>query len=150
MDTDHDGVPNEPGEPYIDPYALNVGLSFYPVTGTPPEGAENYAAIYEPLPAGRHGRIIILTDAPRFNYFIDRESLNPYLDYEVVHSLSGVTNQEDSQGLSRSTTVNTFRGITQHHFDGYLEAYPDYTGIDSTPWPAPQNDDPVPITTLNP
>lgn len=134
VDFDGDGVVNEIGigEPYIDPYEVTTYVAFYPTTETP----AFYNASYTPLPGGRYGRIIMLSDMPTFYLRVHRESTNPpeVLDTDLLYS--GVTNQEND-GIFENTQVNTFRTIIQHQWSAYSRYFPDASGISTAPWPAP-------------
>ncbi len=147
VDIDGDGIVNETGEPYIDPYDLDTEVAFYSPTDTPPN---YYHASYLPLPYGRHGRVIMLTDAPTFYLRIHRESTEPSETINAVILCSGVSNQEDNEGILHNTQVSTFRGIIQHQWWAYARYSPDFTGISIAPWPEPEDAEPVPITTINP
>jgi hypothetical protein len=147
VDFDMDGIVNETeiGEPYIDPYNVTTNIAFYPPATTP----TIYNATFTPLPPGRYGRIIILTDMPEFYIRIHRESTNPPENIDSDYLAAGVTNQEN-EGIFYNTNVITFRGIIQHHWAAYARYYPDSTGISTAPWPVPANTDPYPPTTLYP
>ncbi len=145
VDFDGDGIVSEPGEPYIDPYEVNTEVAFYPTTETP----TLYNAAYTPLPPGRFGNIIILTDMPDFYIRIHRQSTIPSVDWTSDILYSGVTNQENN-GTFESTQVITFRGIIQHQWAAYVSYYPDAVGISTAPWPVPAITDPYPADTLSP
>jgi len=150
VDLDGDGVPNEDGEPYIDPFDLSIGVALYPSDGIPPD-PEDYSAIYFDMLPGGYGKIIMLTDMPEFNLLLHYEYTLPYVfmieRYAVL--LSGVINQQDAQGTFHNTQVYILRGLIQHNHFLYARAHPDNTGIYSAPWPEFEND-PVPIDTLRP
>jgi hypothetical protein len=145
VDFDNDGIVNEIGEPYIDPYDVTTEIAFYPTGVTP----TIYNATFTPLPSGRYGRIIILTDMPNFYIRVHRSSINPSDENTADFLFSGVTNQ-DINGTFQNTQVNTFRGIIQHTWSAYARCYPNCTGISTAPWPAPSNINPYPATTLYP
>ncbi len=124
---------------YIDPYDVTTYVAFYPTTVTP----TFYNVAYMPLPPGRYGKIIILTDMPTFYMRIHHESTEPPENTDSEYLFSGTINQE-IDGIFYNTQVNTFRGVTQHHWIGYSRYYPDATGIETAPWPVPENTDPYP------
>ncbi|MDP3298315.1 MAG: hypothetical protein Q8N09_12150 [Thermodesulfovibrionia bacterium] len=145
VDFNGNGIPNETGEPYIDPYDVTTEIAFYP-TGVIPT---IYNATFTPLPSGRYGRIIILTDMPTFYMLIHRNSTNPPDDMTANFLFSGVTNQ-DNNGTFQNTQVITFRGIIQHTWSAYARSYPYSTGISTAPWPVPSNINPYPTSTMYP
>lgn len=145
VDFNGNGIANEAGEPYIDPYDVTTEVAFYPSGVTP----TIYNATFTPLPSGRYGRIIILTDMPNFYTLIHRNSTNPPDDMTANFLFSGVTNQ-DNYGTFQNTQVITFRGIIQHTWSAYARNYPNATGISTAPWPVPSNINPHPASTLYP
>lgn len=140
---DHNG--DDTAEEYIDPYDITTKVAFAPTTTIP----ATYNATYTPLPSGRYGRTIIITDAPAFYMHIHRESTIPYDNYNTYLLFSGVTNQENN-GIFDNTQVYTFRGVTQHEWSAYSRYYPYSTGISTAPWPAPADINPYPATTIYP
>jgi hypothetical protein len=145
VDFDNDGIVNEIGEPYIDPYNVTTEIAFYPTGVTP----TIYNATFTPLPSGRYGRIIILTDMPNFYIRVHRSSINPSDENTADFLFSGVTNQ-DINGTFQNTQVITFRGIIQHTWSAYARSYPDSTGISTAPWPIPLNTNSYPTSTMYP
>jgi hypothetical protein len=141
VDHDGDGVSDE----FIDPYDLTTNLAFTTTTEIPAV----YNVIYTPMPPGRYGRTIILTDALSFYIHIHRESTDPVDSLDTYFLFSGVINQE-TDGIFNNTQVYTFRGIIQHEWSAFARYYPDYTGISTAPWPVPTITDPYPVTTINP
>jgi hypothetical protein len=133
------------GEPYIDPYDVTTMVAFYPTGVTP----TIYNATFTPLPPGRYGRIILLTDMPEFYIRIHRESTNPPENSDADYLFSGVTNQENN-GIFENTQVITFRGIIQHTWSAYAWYFGDPDGILTAPWPVPANINPYPVNTLYP
>jgi hypothetical protein len=129
---------------YIDPYDVTTKLAFTTTTTLP----TTYQVTYTPLPYGRYGRTIILTDTPLFYMHVHRESTNPVDSLDNYWSVSGVVNEETA-GAFTNTQVYTFRGVIQHEWTAFARYYPDYTGIETAPWPAPSNTSPYPATTIN-
>ncbi|OGL46731.1 MAG: hypothetical protein A2W05_02170 [Candidatus Schekmanbacteria bacterium RBG_16_38_10] len=146
VDFNGNGIANEAGEPYIDPYDVTTEIAFYPTGVTP----TIYNATFTPLPSGRYGRIIILTDMPTFYILIHRLSTNPPDENTADFLFSGVINQDDINGTFQNTQVITFRGIIQHTWSAYARYYPNSVGISTAPWPVPANINPYPATTLYP
>ncbi|MBW2065746.1 MAG: hypothetical protein JRJ03_12570 [Deltaproteobacteria bacterium] len=150
VDSNEDGVLNQQGEPYIDPFDLSIGVALYPSDSTPPD-PEDYSAIYFDMPPGAYGKIIMLTDTGEFNLLLHYEYTLPYVFMieRFAVSLSGVINQQDADGTFHNTQVYTLRGLIQHNHFLYARAHPDNAGIYSASWPEFEND-PVPISTLRP
>ena len=146
VDLDNDGILNETeiGEPYIDPYNLDTEISFYAPDGVP----GNINASYSLLPYGKYGRLIFLSD-DLFNIRINRTAAYPPTNDDTDFILSGVVNQETSEGVFQNTDVSAFRGIRQHNWHSYAGYYPFITGISTAPWPE-VTDGPVKATTINP
>lgn len=130
---------------FIDPYDITTEIAFYPSGVTPTV----YNATFTPLPPGRYGRVIILTDMPTFYMLLHRKSINPPEDMTTTYLFAGVTNQE-IDGIFYNTQVNTFRGIIQHRWSAYARYYPYATGISTAPWPVPAITDPYPATNIYP
>ena len=137
VDHDGDGVSDEP----IDPYDVNTNIAFYPPLTTPTV----YNATYTPLPPGRYGRIIILTDMPQPYILVYRQSTEPPDERSSAFLYPGVINQENN-GIFYNTAVTTFREIIQHQWAAYSRYYPDATGISTAPWPGPVDINSYPAT----
>lgn len=146
VDLDKDGEINEveEGEPYIDPYKIDTEIYFYATDGEP----EYVNATYTFLPYGRYGKLILLTDE-LFNIRIDRTAVYPPTNNISAYTLSGVVNQEQTEGGFLSTMVDTFRGIRQHAWRSFANYYPYSNGISTAPWPE-VTDEPVAATTITP
>ncbi len=129
---------------YIDPYDVTTKIAFSSSTSTPAA----YQVTYEPLPAGRYGRVIVLTDTPSFYLHVHRESTNPVDSLDSYWPVAGVINQE-IDGTFNNTAVYPFRTIIGHEWTAYARYYPDSTGIETAPWPAPSDLTAYPATTIN-
>jgi hypothetical protein len=105
-------------------------------------------AAYSQLQAGKYGKLIFLSDG-LFNIKINRISTFPPINDDTEFILSGVINQETSEGVFQNTNVSVFRGIRQHNWHSYAGYYPYSTGISTAPWPE-VTDGPVKATLINP
>jgi len=140
---DGDGTPDE----YIDPFTITAKLAFSSTSDTP----TTYPITYTNLPDGRYARIIILADTGTTSTFYmhghDEADNNSHFPYDYYYIYYGVTNQEDD-GVFTATDVNTFRGVTQHKWNGTAEYYPYNTDIENAPWPTPSDTTPYPATMI--
>ena len=143
VDINKNGIVNEPTESYIDPYNVNTSVGFYP------EGAtlEYYAATWNALPPGRHGRLIILPGTSSFYIRVHRSASVPDISREADMLLSGVVNQMGESGNFQNAEVSTFRGFLQHQWTAYAEYLPTLDGIGNAPWDT-SDMDPVPVTAI--
>jgi len=139
VDHNGDGVSDE----YIDPYAITSKLAFSSTSATP----GSYPVTYSNLPAGRYGRMIVLTDATSFYMHGHDESVDPAYSSDYYYVYGGVVNRENN-GTFENTQVSIFRGIIQHQWTALARFYPYSTGIEAAPWPVPVDTTPYPATTI--
>ena len=145
-DIDGDGVLNEvsEGEAYIDPHIMTRKLGFSPVGGSTGE----YQAVFEDLPPGRYGRVLVLMDAPLFNLKINSISVVPELDEDPSFEISAIVNQENEK--FQADQVYLFRGIQQHIWSARAWTIGSNAGIDFANWPPVENADPYPASEIKP
>ncbi len=131
VDFDRNGIAGEIGEPYIDRFDLYIETRFYPADAASPVHAQ---AIYNAIPAGRYGRLILLTDQPNlqlaYRYFSpqQRTHLTEFFD------LAPVTNQEQN-GTFMPRPVESFRGSAYHGAIVTFGSFPSDVGYFTAPWP---------------
>ena len=131
---------------YIDPHPLTRELGFYP-----PDGSfSTYQATFADIPAGRYGRIVILTDTLSFNMRTRSVSSDPEKYNEATSQISAAINQDESEGEFQNTQIQIFRGINQHMWNAFAWYLGSTEGIDTAAWPLPTSEQPYPATTIIP
>jgi hypothetical protein len=150
VDFNGDGqVDDKDGEPYIDPIDIDYYIAFYPTAGNTPTVVH---AAYEPLPPGRHGKIIMLTGASEFNVLIEIVMItdNRYWIHKSTGWFGGVINQQQNDGIFHATIVYPYRGVIQHVQHMFTNCYPDCAGDYEAAWPELENKQPVAVPNMNP
>ncbi|MCP4351648.1 MAG: hypothetical protein GY795_39790 [Desulfobacterales bacterium] len=124
----------------IDPVQMNQYATFY-------QDGE-FQVSYMPLPPGRHGRVIILSDASRvYTNFVDYDpdkdkwETYPCYLYPVIH-------QEDSIGFLR-THPGSLRGVKTNSWYMVYQFHPYEDGILEAAWPDDSGTDPFPTASVN-
>ena len=149
VDLNHNGIFNELGEPYIDPY--DISFEFAYIGESPPSSQVSPLAKVN-LPAGRFARLLVLVDRPANNFlrvtvFDKVDNISKYGDF----SFEGVINQEISGVWQPPTAVTTFRSIKQHFQTGMLRCEPSaidpVTGDKFCPYP---EEEAIPVADLTP
>lgn len=121
---------------YLDPYDdMDLGMAFF--NGSYPTRLH---ATGVTMPAPRSGRIIILADESEFSYHVQWTSVSRGHGDSGSTSMSGVVNQENSEGGFNNTQVVTFRGLKTHFVQWVCWHNPDTDGILSADWPTLEND----------
>jgi len=140
VDFDRDGILNEIGEPYIDRFDLYFEARFYPTDAASPVDAQ---AVYNAIPAGHYGRIILLTDQSNlqlaYRYFSPQQRTH----LTEFFNLAPVTNQEQN-GTFIPRPVESFRGIPYHGAIVTFGSFPSDVGYFTAPWPV-INNEPSPV-----
>ncbi len=148
VDLDHDGVINEPGEPYIDPHPMTYEIGY--MAELEPLEPPFTVATVDNLPAGNHIRLIVLVDdelSPNYLRLTWSDSIDSDMDTQDFDFL-GVINEELNGIWQTPTQAEDFRHglsegfqipIRQHFHTGVLRCYPaaidPVTGYTYCPYP---------------
>ena len=145
VDLNRNGIFNESGEPYIEPYYIDFKISYMSSLSQEPVGP--LAEVQ--LPPGRHIRLIVLVDSKYNNYV--RMAHSDFIDTTGSYyntTFEGVINQEWENGTWQTPTpIITFRQIRAHFYTGVLRCepitYDPVTRITYCPYP----EEPAPADT---
>jgi hypothetical protein len=143
VDRNGDGILEE----HIDPYPVKTEIAYCPAQGQTPA----YDVIYDPMPEGTFGRLIIIVGADQTEYplVVHRISTSPLDELTSLFTSFNIINQEND-GVFNYAQVYTFRGIAMHAGSAYAKSYPYSSYIWAAPWHAPANNSPIAATTVNP
>ncbi|MFZ3090790.1 MAG: hypothetical protein WA240_09245 [Nitrospirota bacterium] len=145
VDLNRNGIFNESGEPYIEPYYIDFKISYMSSLSQEPVGP--LAEVQ--LSPGRYIRLIVLVDSKYNNYV--RMAHSDFIDTTGSYyntTFEGVINQEWENGTWQTPTpIITFRQIRAHFYTGVLRCepitYDPVTGIRYCPYP----EEPAPADT---
>ncbi|ADH85873.1 hypothetical protein [Desulfurivibrio alkaliphilus] len=161
VDFNNNGILNEEGEPYIDPYPVSFEVIFSAREPQKGAGRHYLAAAIRDLPPARHSRLIVLTDQPA-----PQTSWITAISYDDPRDRTAwVVNHYAFQSAAVRTSPRFFasplnpegyayRGIRQHHFlaefqcsiiDRQVVMDPDPCPDFATERPAPKNPAPYPV-----
>ena len=137
VDLNHNGIFNEPGEPYISPYPMTFEITY--LNETNPASPPQPSARVVDLPAGRYMRLIIIQDRdqPRIVRFTYTDQINPAVVGVSEQTYPAVLNQTEPDGYFYYMPVGTFRHsgsgdsispIRHHFYTGILSCLPSATG----------------------
>jgi hypothetical protein len=136
VDLNHNDVPNEEDEPYVDPFPITFSIGY--LSGPPQQGQTVYYSASITVHNGEHIRLIALMDKPQDNYLVlEASDAVSGISYYYI-TTPGVVNQEVDGIWQTPTPLTTHRygldvdGIThipirQHFYTGVLGCYPVYT-----------------------
>lgn len=136
---------------YIRPYRFTEHIGFSAET---PDADTAYVAIFENLPPGRYGKLIVLTDTQSGYWVKDHVYSKPYnlfpdliLDNTTFTcTFSGLVNQTNAEGIWRNTPVYAPREVLQHLMTYFIRCYPIFV-YDPYSIPAPDVEEgPFPAT----
>ena len=145
VDLNRNGIFNESGEPYIEPYYIDFKISYMSSLSQEPVGP--LAEVQ--LSPGRYIRLIVLVDSKYNNYV--RMAHSDFIDTTGSYyntTFEGVINQEWENGTWQTPTpIITFRQIRAHFYTGVLRCepitYDPVTRITYCPYP----EEPAPADT---
>jgi len=133
VDLDHDGVINEPGEPYIDPHPMTYEIG-YMAEPEPVEPPFTVATV-DNLPAGNHIRLIVLVDdelSPNYLRLTWSDPIDSDVDTHDFDFLGVINEEQDGVWLLPNPIIQFRHGldgttqipIQQHFYTGILRCYP--------------------------
>lgn len=94
-------------------------------------------AVFEPLPSGSYGRLLVLTDQDTF--YVTIHLISESAGINIIRPprlINGVTYQEnEAHEFISDATFDSFRGVNYHFTFNHFSAYPDDIGYDNASWP---------------
>jgi hypothetical protein len=123
VDLNNNGILNEVGEPYIDPYPVSFDLGFSEQDPRTTSDPVYLSARIMNLPPARYSRLIILTDQPDplSNWITAVTRANPWNSNATTHNYysfnaASVLVAQEDQITPLMPAEYVFRGVWQHHF----------------------------------
>lgn len=126
----------------LDPYTdMDLGMAFY--SDINPTSL-HVAGLSMQAPG--YGRFIILAGESDFNYHVQWSSLSRGHEDSGSSPMTGVVNQENSEGIFQNTQVVTFRGVRAHFVRWVCWNSPDADGLMSANWPSMASETPYTLS----